>query len=112
KVTLGPAGSPIPVLVPIKATGIGDASLVAHLVGPNNVVIERAYALHIVPANPLVTRRNTMELAAHGGAITLSTDLMAEMVAGTAAVALSVSPIPELDTAGLIRDLDRYPYGC
>ncbi len=34
------------------------------------------------------------------------------MVAGTGSVALSVSPLPQLDAAGLVRDLDRYPYGC
>ena len=34
------------------------------------------------------------------------------MVPGTGAVSLSVGPLPELDVAGLIRDLDRYPYGC
>src|SRR4029079_5272478 len=28
------------------------------------------------------------------------------------ALALSVGPLPELDAAGLIRELDRYPYGC
>jgi hypothetical protein len=59
-----------------------------------------------------VTRRITQEMAANGGAITVSDDLLAEMVPGTGALALSVGPLPELDVAGLIRDLDRYPYGC
>ena len=112
KVTLGPAGARLPVLFPITATGPGDASLTARLIGPGNVLIEQTYALHVVPANPLTTRRTTLELAAHGGSITLTKDLLAEMLAGTAAVSLSVSPLPELDAAGLIRDLDRYPYGC
>ncbi len=111
-IAIGAAGARLPVAIPITATGVGDASLTARLVGPGNVVIEQTYALHVIPANPLVTRRTTMELAANGGAITLSRDLIAEMVPGTSAISLSVSPIPELDVAGLIRELNRYPYGC
>ena len=112
KIAIGAAGARLPVVIPITATGVGDADLTARLVGPGNVVIEQTYALHVIPANPLVTRRTRMELAANGGAITLSRDLIAEMLPGTSAVSLSVSPIPELDVAGLIRDLSRYPYGC
>lgn len=112
KVTLGVAGSHVPVNVPITATGVGQASLTARLVGPGNVVVEQTYNLHVSPANPITTHRTTMQLAARGGAITLTPDLSAEMVPGTASIALSVSPVPELDAAGLIRDLDRYPYGC
>jgi uncharacterized protein YfaS (alpha-2-macroglobulin family) len=112
RIVIGAAGARVPVVIPITASAVGDASLTARLVGPGNVVIEQTYALHVIPANPLVTRRSTMELAANGGAITLSKDLIAEMVPGTSAVSLSVSPLPELDVAGLIRDLNRYPYGC
>ncbi len=111
-ITIGSAGARVPVLIPIDATGPGVAHLTARLVGPGNVVIEQNYTLNIVPANPLVTRRTTMELAANKGAITLTQDLLADMLPGTGAVSLSVSPLPELDAAGLIRDLDRYPYGC
>ena len=34
------------------------------------------------------------------------------MVPGTTSLSLSVNPLPELDAAGLVNDLDRYPYGC
>ncbi|MBI2717561.1 MAG: alpha-2-macroglobulin family protein [Rhizobiales bacterium] len=112
KITLGPAGARLPVLVPIAAQGPGEGVVTARLIGPGNVVIEQTYNLHIVPANPAITRRTTLELAAHGGSITLTKDLFDGMVAGTTALALSVGPLPEIDTAGLLRDLDRYPYGC
>ncbi|WP_415008579.1 alpha-2-macroglobulin family protein [Aestuariivirga sp.] len=111
KVTIGAAGARVAAFVPITATAPGDSHITARLVGPD-IVIEQDYTLHVVPANPLVTRRTTMDLAANGGSITLSPDLISEMVPGTSAVSLSVSTIPELDAAGLIRDLDRYPYGC
>ncbi len=112
KVNLAAAGARVPVIIPITAKAVGEANLTARLIGPGNVVIEQTYALHIVPANPLVTRRTTMELAARGGSLTLSKDLVAEMLPGTTAISMSVGPLPELDAAGIIRDLDRYPYGC
>jgi uncharacterized protein YfaS (alpha-2-macroglobulin family) len=34
------------------------------------------------------------------------------MVADTGAVSLSVGPLSALDVPSLVRDLDRYPYGC
>ena len=112
KISIGAAGARTTVLVPVTATGPGTASIVATLKGPGDLILDQEYVLGVLPANPLVTRRTTMPLAAKGGALTISKDLTAEMLPGTAAVALSVSPLPQLDAAGLIRDLDRYPYGC
>jgi len=112
KLTIGGAGNRVTVNVPVTATAPGTASIVATLKGPGDIILDQTYALGVLPSNPLVTRRTTMQLAAKGGALTLSRDLMAEMLPGTASVALSVNPLPELDAAGLIKDLDLYPYGC
>jgi uncharacterized protein YfaS (alpha-2-macroglobulin family) len=49
---------------------------------------------------------------ANGGGITISKDLIADMVPDTGAVSLSVGPFSALDVPSLLRDLDRYPYGC
>ena len=112
KVTIAAAGARSTILVPITATGPGVASVIATLKGPGDLILDQDFALGVVPANPLVTHRTTMPLAAKGGSLTLSKDIVADMLPGTASVALSVSPLPELDVAGLVRDLDRYPYGC
>ena len=112
KLTLATAGARTSVIVPVTATGPGTASIIATLKGPGDILLDQEFALSVLPSNPMVTRRTPMPLAANGGGLTLSSDLVAEMVPGTAAVALSISPLPELDAAGLIRDLDRYPYGC
>ena len=112
KVTLGAAGARASIIVPVSATGIGTASIVATLKGPGDLLLDQEYALGVTPANPLVTRRTTLPLMANGGALTIGKDLLSDMLPGTGSVALSVSPIPQLDAAGLVRDLDRYPYGC
>ena len=64
-----------------------------------------------MPANPPVTRRMVHTLEPNGG-VTISKDLVAEMVPGTGAVSLSVGPLSALDVPSLMRELDRYPYGC
>jgi alpha-2-macroglobulin len=112
KLSLGAAGSRATVIVPVKGTGYGTASIVATLKGPGDILLDQDFALGVEPANPLVTRRTTMPLQAKGGSLTIGKDLLTEMVPGTGAVALSISPLPQLDAAGLVRDLDKYPYGC
>ena len=112
KVTLGAAGARSTVIVPVTASGFGMASVIATLKGPGDILLDQEFALGIVPANPAVTRRSTATLMANGGALTLDKDLLAELVPGTGSVALSVGPLPQLDAAGLIKELDRYPYGC
>ena len=110
--TLGAAGARTSIIVPVNATGFGTSSVIATLKGPGDLLLDQEYALGILPANPLVTRRTTLPLMANGGALTIGRDLLTDMVPGTGSVALSVSPLPQLDAAGLVRDLDRYPYGC
>ena len=112
RVTLGTAGARASIIVPVSATGIGTASVVATLKGPGDLLLDQTYALGIMPASAPVTRRTTLPLMANGGAITIGRDLLSDMLPGTGTVALSVSPLPQLDAAGLVRDLDRYPYGC
>ncbi|HRX36782.1 MAG TPA: alpha-2-macroglobulin, partial [Aestuariivirga sp.] len=112
KVAIGTAGSRTTVIVPITAIQPGIASIIATLKGPGDLILDQDFELGVVPANPIVTKRTTMPLVANGGAVTIGKDLLSDMLPGTAQVALSVSPLPELDAAGLVKDLDRYPYGC
>ena len=44
--------------------------------------------------------------------LTVSRDLVADILPGTGAVSVSVSPLAALDVPGLLQALDRYPYGC
>lgn len=111
-IVIGSAGNRTTVSIPVTASGPGTASIVATLKGPGDIILDQTYALGVLPANPMVTRRNTLQLAANGGTLTFGKDIFAEMLPGTGAAALSVSPLPELDAAGLVQDLDRYPYGC
>ncbi|TMJ36350.1 MAG: alpha-2-macroglobulin family protein [Alphaproteobacteria bacterium] len=110
-VKIGAVGSRTPVDIPITASGIGTVRLAATLAGPGNVQIDQSFTLSVEPANPPVTRRMVHTIEPNGG-ITVSKDLIADMVPGTGAVSLSVGPLSALDVPSLLRDLDRYPYGC
>ncbi len=77
------------------------------------MILDQTYTLGIKPSQPAGDAGGTtLQLAGNGGALTLNQDLLAEMVRGTTSLSLSVNPLPELDAAGLVNDLDRYPYGC
>src|SRR4029077_10117947 len=47
-----------------------------------------------------------------GESVTLDDGAAGEFLPGTAEALLSVSPRPDWDVPGLLRALDRYPYGC
>ncbi|MFM8745935.1 MAG: alpha-2-macroglobulin family protein [Aestuariivirga sp.] len=111
-VKLGEAGARATVSVPVTATGRGTTSIVATLKGPGDLLLDQRLVLGVTPGNPVVTRRSTLALAAKNGSLTIGKDVFEGMVPGTGALALSVSPLPQIDAAGLVKDLDRYPYGC
>jgi hypothetical protein len=99
------------VSLPLSATAAGSGSVTVRVTGPGNFDLSRTYALAVKPATQVLTRR-TVRTIAKGESITLSSDLIADLVPGTGAVALSIGPSTALDVATLLKALDRYPYGC
>ncbi|WP_051340523.1 alpha-2-macroglobulin family protein [Azospirillum halopraeferens] len=95
----------------LTATGVGTGSLTMTVEGPDGLRLERQWDITVRPANPVATRRLVARLAPEKS-FTATPDITAGMVPGTATVALSISPLPELDVPGLLLALDRYPYGC
>jgi alpha-2-macroglobulin len=99
------------VSLPLSATAAGSGTVTVRINGPGNFDLARTYVLAVKPATQVLTRR-TVRPIAKGESITLSSDLIADLVPGTGAVALSVGPSTALDVASLLKALDRYPYGC
>lgn len=91
--------------------GVGPASLSVRISGPNGFSIERKYALLTRPAFPAIERRTVRELA-RGESIVIDSSLLADVVPGTGAVSITVSPQNGIDVPSLLVALDRYPYGC
>jgi len=99
------------VSLPLSATAAGSGTVTVRINGPGNFDLARTYVLAVKPATQVLTRR-TVRPIARNESITLSSDLIADLVPGTGAVALSIGPSTALDVATLLKALDRYPYGC
>jgi uncharacterized protein YfaS (alpha-2-macroglobulin family) len=96
----------------ISGDSLGLASIGVTVTGPSGVSVERSYAFQVAPAAPNITRRTVEKLAANGGSVRLSPDLVADLIPESARVTVSVGPDAALDVPGLLMALDRYPLGC
>jgi alpha-2-macroglobulin len=97
--------------VRLSARGAGNAAVIVRVSGPDAFALERSYELPVRPATQILARRTVKPLA-KGESLTLSNDLFADLVPGSASVALSVGVSNALDAAALLAALDRYPFGC
>jgi alpha-2-macroglobulin len=97
--------------VPLTAAASGIANIKVRIAGPADFALDRSYALAAKPATQILSRRTVRTIAA-GESLTLSADLLSDLVPGTGSVALSVGPSTALDVATLLQALDRYPFGC
>jgi uncharacterized protein YfaS (alpha-2-macroglobulin family) len=100
------------VTIPVTAAGIGNASFDVTVTGPNGFSTKQVMNLRVQPSLNTIARRNVRTIEANGGQLTLSGDLLADLVPGSGAVSISVSPLAALDVPALLGELDRYPYGC
>src|SRR6185437_10010810 len=99
------------VTVPLSSAAAGNAAVTVRVSGPGGFALERSYDLAVRPATQILARR-TIKPLAKGESLTLSNDLFADLVPGSASVALSVGVSTALDAAALLAALDRYPFGC
>jgi alpha-2-macroglobulin len=99
------------VTVALEAVGAGAAQLEVAIRGPNGLTLARNYGLDVKAATQVLARR-TVRTIAKGESLTLSPDMFADLVPGTAGVSLSVSLSSALDAASILKALDRYPFGC
>jgi hypothetical protein len=99
------------VTIPITATGAGSGNLRVNVTGPSGFALERNYTVAVRPPAQILARRTVKPLG-KGESVTVSSDLFADLVAGTGSVSLSVGSSAALDAASLLAALDRYPYRC
>ncbi|WP_108658877.1 alpha-2-macroglobulin family protein [Acuticoccus kandeliae] len=95
--------------MPIAATGVGTATLVATLTGPDGLNLQSEYTLAVRPAATPVSSRRLVALAP--GEATTLTRALTNGFDTDAVVTLSVGA-GAINTAGLLSMLDRFPYGC
>lgn len=96
----------------LKPGEIGAMPLEVALAGPNGLSVKRSLQFDVKPPGGDVKRVTVSQLAGNGGKVTLSKDLFMDLIPSTAKATVHVGPLASLDVAGILNQLDRYPYGC
>jgi len=99
------------VALPIAAGDVGIGTFTLHLSGPDGFAVDRQWQIAVRGAQEPITRTSVLTLAS-GKDTDLSSDLIEGYVPGTAGVSVSLATWRSLPVSGLLRSLDRYPYGC
>lgn len=99
------------VQVPVKPTDVGLIDYDIRVTGPDGIDVKRHLTFDVKPPAADV-KRTTIAKLKPGSNISLSPDLVRDMIASRTRVSLSVGPIATLDIPALLTSLDRYPYGC
>lgn len=98
-------------VLPLKGTAAGIGRVSVAVRGPNGMALERSTRITVRPARPVETQFLTEQLAP-GGSARFDTASLAAYVPGTAGLSVSYTSGPPFDVGGVLRALDRYPYGC
>jgi hypothetical protein len=96
----------------LKTGDVGLTKLTLRVSGPGGVDVQRTLTFDVkVPAGD-IKRMTVATLAAKGGKLALSSDLVQDLIPRRTKVTLTVGPQGALDVPGILTALDRYPYGC
>lgn len=98
--------------VAVKPKEVGRADYDVLVAGPDGIAVKRHLSFDVKPPANDVRRTTVSRLAPNGGRMTLSPDLVADMIPGRTRITMSVGPAALLDVPGMLAALDRYPYGC
>lgn len=103
-------GAKTSLVIPVKAGGLGTASLDLRMTGPN-VDVTQSFNLTVLPGTPELFHRTVRSLDP-GQSVSLTSDLLQEFLPGTGMLSVAVSAYGGIDVPALLQALDRYPYGC
>lgn len=76
------------------------------------VEVRRKLTFDVKPPASDIRRSTVAELSASGGKLTISKDVLADLIPGRTRLSVTVGPLAKLDVPSLLTQLDRYPYGC
>ncbi|MEH6644423.1 alpha-2-macroglobulin family protein [Sulfitobacter sp.] len=95
----------------LTAREVGDHEITVELTTPDGAILRRVLRMPVRIHDPEIatTRRFTLNA---GERFTFDRAALTGLRAGTAEATLAVGPLARFDIPGLLRQLDRYPYGC
>jgi hypothetical protein len=96
----------------VKPTEAGLVSYDVRVTGPGGVDVKRRLTLDVKVPGGDIKRVTVAKLTPRSGRITVSQDMLADLIPGRTTVNVNVGPVAAFDVPGLLTQLDRYPYGC
>ncbi len=106
-----PQDGTVRVTLPVTASGTGDHTINVGLTTPDGTTLTKTLNLGVRENDPVVARTRRLTLAPNT-ALTMDDNLFADLRPTTAKATVSAGPLARFDMPGLLRQLDRYPYGC
>ena len=97
--------------IALKPADVGLFAYDVRIAGPGGIDVKRRVRLDVKPPAGDI-KRTTVAKIAPKGSLTLSKDLVADLIASRTRINLSAGPQARFDVPGLLTSLDRYPYGC
>ena len=98
--------------ISFKPKDVGPVTLKAVVSGPGDIAIKREMTFDVLPPAGDIKRTTISSLKANGGKLTLSSDLIHDLIPSRTRINVSVGPTARFDVPSLLTHLDRYPYGC
>ncbi len=106
------AGARMVERVALKPDAVGLVAYDVRITGPGGIDVKRHLTLEVKPPSGDIKRTTVAKIAPNGGSLTLSKDLITDLIANRTRINLSAGPQARFDVPGLLTSLDRYPYGC
>jgi len=97
--------------IPVTAQTVDDAQITVTLTTPEGKELRKVLSLPVRDNDPEIAVTRQFALGA-GAVFTFDSEVFAGLRAGTASATLTAGPLARFDVPGLLRQLDRYPYGC
>ncbi len=104
-------GATVRVPVTLGADQTGDYQINVALTLPDGDKLTKTLMLGVRANDPLVATTRRFTLGA-GELFTFDDNVFADLRPATARATLSAGPLARFDMPALLRQLDRYPYGC
>jgi len=96
---------------PLKARDVGFGKVAVAVSGPGNFAVRREWDIQVRAAQT-PTAVDTVAALDPSRELTVDREVVSPFASGTAQVSVALSRIPGIDVPGLLRALDKYPYGC
>ncbi|MEW9918113.1 alpha-2-macroglobulin family protein [Marimonas sp. MJW-29] len=97
--------------IPLTGRETGDHLITVVLQTPGGKELRKVLALGVRNNDPETALTRQFSLGP-GEAFTFDTNVFAGLRLGTGTATLTAGPLARFDVPGLLRQLDRYPYGC